>query len=49
MKELFAGKHTMLPPSKRTKPFKETQKYKQLDKLEQNLRQVLEIYKPIEQ
>ena len=49
LKELFAGKHTMLPPSKRTKPFKETQKYKQLDKLEQNLRQVLEIYKPIEQ
>ena len=48
LKELFAGKHAMLPPSKRTKPFKETQKYKQLDKLEQNLRQVLDIYKPIE-
>lgn len=48
LKELFAGKHAMLPPSKRTKPFKETQKYQQLDEVEQNLRQVLEIYKPIE-
>ena len=48
LKELFAGKHAMLPPSKQKKPFKETLKYQQLDEIEQNLNQVLDIYKPIE-
>lgn len=48
LKTLFAGKHAMLPPSKQTKPFKQTQKYQQLDEIEQKLDQVLDIYKPIE-
>ncbi len=48
LKTLFAGKHAMLPPSKQTKPFKQTQRYQQLDEIEQKLDQVLEIYKPIE-
>lgn len=48
LKELFAGKYAMLPPSKQVKPFRETQKYKKLDELEQKLLVALDIYKPIE-
>lgn len=49
LKNLYLGKFNSLPPSRRSKPdFKLTKNYKNLDMLEQNLRQVMELYKPIE-
>ena len=49
LKNLYHGKFNSLPPSKRYKfDFKQTKNYKNLDMLEQNLRQVMEMYKPIE-
>ena len=49
LKTLYLGKYNALPPSKRSKPrFKDTEKYKTLDTIEQNLRNVLDLYKPIE-
>lgn len=46
LKALFAGKHSLLPPSRQKKPFQETKTYTQLDEIEQNLRDVIDIYKP---
>lgn len=49
LKTLYLGKYNALPPSKRSKPrFKDTERYKTLDTIEQNLRNVLELYKPID-
>ena len=49
LKTLYLGKYNALPPSKRSKPrFKDTERYKVLDTIEQNLRDVLELYKPID-
>lgn len=49
LKNLYLGKFNSLPPSKRSKlDFKQTKNYKNLDELEQNLREVMELYKPIE-
>lgn len=49
LKTLYLGKYNALPPSKRSKPrFKDTEKYKTLDTIEQNLRNVLDLYKPID-
>lgn len=49
LKTLFLGKYNALPPSKRSKPrFKDTERYKTLDAIEQNLRNVLDLYKPID-
>lgn len=49
LKTLYLGKYNALPPSKRSKPrFKDTERYKTLDAIEQKLRDVLELYKPID-
>ncbi len=49
LKTLYLGKYNALPPSKRSKPrFKDTERYKVLDTIEQNLRNVLDLYKPID-
>ncbi len=47
LKTLYLGKFNATPPSKRSRPtFKQTESYKKLDAIEQNLRQVMELYKP---
>lgn len=49
LKTLFLGKFNAQPPSKRSKPnFKQTKTYQNLDMVEQNLRKVLDLYKPID-
>ncbi len=49
LKTLFLGKFNATPPSKRSKPnFKQTENFKKLDAIEQNLRKVMELYKPID-
>lgn len=48
LKTLYLGKYNALPPSKRSKPRFKLKKYKVLDAIEQNLRDVLELYKPID-
>lgn len=50
LKTLYRGKFDALPPSKRAKiDFKQTKNYKNLDMLENGLREFMEEYKPISQ
>lgn len=50
LKILYRGKFDALPPSKRyMMSFKNTKNYRNLDKIENNLRQFMEEYKPISQ
>lgn len=49
LKTLFLGKFNAQSPSKRSKPnFKQTKTYQNLDTIEQKLRKVLDLYKPID-
>lgn len=49
LKTLFLGKFNAQPPSKRSKPnFKQTKTYQNLDNVEQRLRKVIDLYKPID-
>ena len=50
LKILYRGKYDALPPSKRyMMSFKHTKNYRNLDKIENNLRKFMEEYKPISQ
>lgn len=49
LKNMYRGRYESLPPSKRKRPFKETEKFKALDEIEQRLRETMELYKPTEQ
>lgn len=46
LENLWLGKYASLPPSKQTKPFKETLKYKQLKEVRENLSEFVKLYAP---
>ena len=46
LENLWLGKYASLPPSKQTKPFKETLKYKQLKEIRDNLSEFVKLYAP---
>ena len=48
LEDMWRGKYLALPPSKRTKPFKETQKYKQLSEIRASLMEFVNKYSPID-
>ena len=49
LEDMWRGQYLALPPSKRTKPFKETQKYKQLSEIRASLMEFVNKYSPIDQ